>query len=338
MTSILACEADRKQARLFIQRQGLAFEDGFDDLAGSYEGGVLVAVGARAGAVLKMLAVAPSHRGGPALGEVVTALVERGFAAGFDSLFLFTRPENTVTFGALNFSLLASRPQAALMEYGGGLARWLESKRGLLRPGRSGCIVANCNPFTLGHRYLIETAARAVENLYLFVVREDRSVFPFDLRYRLVREGVADLPNVLLLDTSHYVVSAATFPSYFLKKNDPVAQIQMELDATLFASRIAPFFGITTRFVGTEPGCAMTGGYNTAMKQILPVYGVGVVEVERRQSAGEPISASRVRQLLADGVLGAVGTMVPETTATFLRSGEAAAIRERLRGATGGKA
>ena len=336
MSLMIASAADRREARNFIRRQGLAFEEGYDDLACSYDGGVLVAVGARAGNILKMLAVAPSHQGGPTLGEIVTALVERGFAAGFDSLFVFTRPENTVTFEALNFSLLASQTQAALLEYGGGLERWLAAHRRILAPGHNGCVVANCNPFTLGHRYLIETAASQVDNLYLFIVREDRSVFPFDLRYRLVRAGVRDLPNVLPLDTAHYAVSGATFPAYFLKKNDSVAKIQMELDATLFASRIAPFFGIATRFVGTEPQCAATNGYNAALKRILPVHGVSVVEVARRQAAGAAISASRVRQLLAGGDLAALETLVPATTASFLRADEAAAIREQLRFSTGG--
>ena len=323
MISLAATAADRREARAFIRRQGLAFEEGYDDLACSHDGGELVAVGARAGDILKMIAVAPSHQDGPALGEIVTTLVERGFAAGFDSLFVFTQPGNTVTFEALNFSLLASQERAALLEYGGGLERWLAAHRRIVSPGRNGCVVANCNPFTLGHRHLIETAARQVDNLYVFVVREDRSVFPFDQRYQLVREGIRDLKNVLLLDTSHYAVSGATFPAYFLKKDDSVAQIQMELDATLFASRIAPYFGITARFVGDEPHCALTRGYNAALKRILPVYGVAVVEVERKEASGAAISASRVRQMLAEGDLAALETMVPATTAEFLRGGGA---------------
>jgi len=331
MISLISTAADRREARAFLRRQGLDFEDGCDDLAGSYDGGELLAVGARAGNILKMIAVAPSNQGGPVLGEIVTTLVERGFAAGFDSLFVFTKPEHTVTFESLNFSLLASQERAALLEYGGGLERWLTTHRRLRAPGRNGCVVANCNPFTLGHRHLIETAARQVDNLYLFVVREDRSVFPFDRRYRLVSEGVRDLPNVLLLDTSHYAVSAATFPAYFLKRDDPVARIQMELDATLFASRIAPYFGIAARFVGSEPHCALTRGYNAALKRILPVHGVGVVEIERKEASGAAISASRVRQMLADDDLAALETMVPAATASFLRTAEGVAIREQLR-------
>jgi len=80
MISLISTAADRREARAFLRRQGLDFEDGCDDLAGSYDGGELLAVGARAGNILKMIAVAPSNQGGPVLGEIVTTLVERGFA------------------------------------------------------------------------------------------------------------------------------------------------------------------------------------------------------------------------------------------------------------------
>ena len=40
----------------------------------------------------------------------------------------------------------------------------------------NGSIVMNCNPFTLGHRYLIEYAAKNVDNLYIFVVEMTGSV------------------------------------------------------------------------------------------------------------------------------------------------------------------
>lgn len=318
------------EAKALIEESGLSFEDGFDEMFGIYEAGHLVATGARAGNVLKMLAVEPTHQGGSLLGEIVTSLVNRGQAAGHDSLFVYTKPEYATTFEALNFELLASQGRVALLEYGNGLNTWLKSNRGLLVPGSSGAVVMNCNPFTNGHRYLIETAARQVDHLFLFVVREDRSVFPFDVRFQLVQTGVADLGNVIVLDSAHYIVSGATFPTYFLKKDDPIARIQMELDVTLFGSRIAPFFGITRRFVGTEPCCPLTGGYNEAMKRILPLHGVEVVEIERKQTDTGVISASRVRELLALNDFSRLSEFVPETTLAYLLSEEAEPIRKQL--------
>lgn len=330
MITELTSGADIAEARRLIERSGLSFEESYDGLFGIHEQGELVAVGARAGNIFKMLAVEPSHQGGPLLGEIVTTLVSEGFSAGFESFFIYTKPEYATTFEALNFTLLASQEKVALLEYGRGLRHWLGSKSGLVRPGVNGAVVMNCNPFSRGHRYLVESAAGQVDNLYLFIVREDRSMFPFDVRFRLVREGVSDIGNVILLDTSNYLVSSATFPTYFLKKDDPVARIQMELDITLFASRIAPFFGITCRFVGTEPCCPLTNSYNDTMKRLLPLHGIELCEIERKQASGGVISASRVRELLARNDLAALNDFVPPSTLAYLLSDEAEPIRKRL--------
>lgn len=321
--------SDIKAAKDLIERNGLTFEEGFDEIFGIHDNGELIAVGARAGNILKMLAVEPCYQGSSILGELVTALVSSGLAA-YDSLFVFTKVEYGTSFQSLNFTLLANQGRVVLLEYGKGLKDWLMSNQSLIRQGVNGAVVVNCNPFTNGHRFLIENAARQVDNLYVFVVKEDQSIFPFDVRFQLVKEGVRDLSNVIVLDTSRYIVSSATFPTYFLKKDDPVARIQMELDVTLFASKIAPFFGISRRFVGTEPNCLLTCAYNEAMKSILPVYNIELVIVERKQGANGVISASCVRELIARGDLEQLAGCVPPTTLAYLVSDASEPIRKRL--------
>jgi [citrate (pro-3S)-lyase] ligase len=330
---------DLDLARRFVEAQGLAFEPDFDDLVGVFGGvtggGQLAGVGARRGDVLKMIAVAPSRQGSYVVGAIVTQLASRAFAAGHSSLFVFTSPVHASSFEALGFELLASHGRTALLESGRGLARWLDAHRELVREGSNGAVVVNCNPFTLGHRHLVEEAARRVDTLYVLVVREDRSAFPFDVRLRLVREGTGDLPNVRVLDTGRYAVSAITFPDYFLKSTEDVARVQMELDVTLFARRIAPFLGVRRRFFGSEPYCETTRRYNETMHRLLPALGVEAVELPRVGVGGEPISASCVRARLREGRLEGIEELVPLTTAAFLRSHEAAAIGERLRGGEG---
>ena len=218
----------------------------------------------------------------------------------------------------------------ALLELGGGLAAWLERHAALARPGRNGAVVVNGNPFTLGHQHLVETASRQVDTLYLFVVREDRSVFPFAARYRLAQEATRHLPNVVPLDTGRYAVSAATFPTYFLKRLDEVAEAQIQLDVRVFGAHLAPPFGIRTRFVGEEPFDATTAAYNRAMREVLPQYGVALVEIARRGGPDGPISATRVRAALARRDFDAIGRMVPEPTLAYLRSAEGLAVAERL--------
>jgi [citrate (pro-3S)-lyase] ligase len=330
MVTQLLSSGDRALARAFIEAQGLAFEPGFDDLVGAFEAGALVAAGARVGGVLQMLAIDPGHQGGSLLGELVGELAARARAAGLAQLFLFTRPESVQSFEALGFRLLASHGHAALLEQGDGIDRWLEGWRPLVRPGDNGAVVVNCNPFTRGHRHLLTQAARRVATLYAFVVREDRSAFPFAARLQQVREGTRDLENVVVLDTGPYAVSAVTFPGYFLRDPGDRAAAQMGLDLVLFGRRIAPFFQVRHRFFGEEPFCATTRAYNQAMLRVLPSCGVEAVELPRLCAAGVAISASAVRQALQDGKLDGLEALVPESTLAWLRSDEGRAVRERL--------
>lgn len=330
----LLTAGERLDARRLIESQGLTFEDGCDEIVGIYdERGTLVATGSRAGYVLKMFAVDPAWQGGDAVGTLATALVTRARAAGHDSLFVFTRPEHVTSFQYCQFRLLVSGGSVALLEYGGGLERYLAERRHLRRPGSNGAVVVNGNPFTRGHQYLVETAAARADTLYVFVVREDRSVFPFADRFRLAEAATRHLPNVVLLDTSRYAVSAGTFPSYFLRRNDEKARLQMDLDARLFATHLAPAFDIRRRFVGHEPYCETTAAYNRAMAEVLPACGIELVEVPRARDGEAFISATRVREALALGDEALVARLVPPSTLEYLRSEEGRRIAEKLRGA-----
>jgi [citrate (pro-3S)-lyase] ligase len=298
---------------------------------GIHDAGRLVAVGARAGFVLKMFAIDPDHQGGSILGELATELTRLGRAAGHDSFFVFTRPLNAPAFEQLNFRILVAEGTVTLLEHGGGLEAYLADHAAEIRPGRNGAAVVNGNPFTYGHLFLVETAARRVDTFYLFVVREDRSVFPFPARILLAREATAHLGNVVVLDTSRYAVSAGTFPSYFLKRLDAVSLAQMRVDLRLFASRLAPAFSVRARFVGHEPYDPTTAAYNKVMREVFPQHDLQLVEVERMRERGEGyISATKVRAALAVRDFGALRRMVPETTMEYLRSPEGLAIADRL--------
>jgi [citrate (pro-3S)-lyase] ligase len=322
-------------ARRFIEAQGLTFEETYDNLVGVFEGESVIATGARDGFVLKMLAIDPACQGGALLGLLVTELLRLGRAAGHEVFWVFTRPASAPSFEQLNFRLLVADGPVALLEFGGGLERYLAAHEALRRPGRNAAVVANANPFTLGHLFLVESAARMADTLYLFIVREDRSVFPFEVRYRVVAESTRHLANVVLLDTSRYAVSAGTFPSYFLKRDDEMARAQMRVDARLFAQRLAPPFGIVRRVVGHEPYCPATASYNRTMKDVLPEHGIELVEIQRAGDATGFISATRVRECFAAGDLAVVRSMVPPPTLAFLESPEGAALAEQLRRAPG---
>jgi [citrate (pro-3S)-lyase] ligase len=325
---------DLGEARRLLASQDLLYEEGCDDVVGVHDDGHLVGVGARAGFVLKMFAIDPDYQGGSILGELASELTRLGRAAGHDSFFVFTRPQNAPAFEQLNFKILVAEGMVTLLELGGGFASYLAEHAPEIRPGRNGAAVVNGNPFTYGHLYLVETASRRVDTFYLFMVREDRSVFPFAARIRLAREATAHLGNVVVLDTSRYAVSAGTFPSYFLKRLDAVSLAQMRVDLRLFASRLAPAFSVKARFVGHEPYDATTAAYNKVMREVFPQHDLDLVEVERmreRGSISEPyISATKVRSALARRDFDTLRWMVPETTLAYLRSPEGLEIGDRL--------
>ena len=163
-----------------------------------------------------------------------------------------------------------------------------------------GAIVMNCNPFTLGHRYLIETALKSVDYLFIFVVEEDKSFFPFKDRIELIKQGVADLKNITVIPSGRYIISALTFPGYFYKENDNSAIIDSSNDIDIFGKYIAPTLNIKKRFVGEEPIDKVTKQYNETMKERLPLYGIECIEIERKKDDENVISASRVRKYLKE--------------------------------------
>lgn len=187
---------------------------------------------------------------------------------------------------------------------------------------RNGAIVMNCNPFTLGHRYLIEYASKQVDNLYIFVVQEDRSYFTFDDRIDLVRKGTEDISNVIVLPSGNFIISATTFPGYFYKDNLKEAKIDCSNDLCVFAQYIAPALNIKVRFAGEEPLDPVTNQYNEGMKEILPKFGMEFIAIPRKKDDENigVISASRVRKHFEKGELLEIKQLVPESTFIYLEA------------------
>lgn len=177
----------------------------------------------------------------------------------------------------------------------------------------------NANPFTLGHAALAERAARENERVVLFVLSEDRSLVPYKDRLAMVKAACAKYDNVSVVSSGSYMISSATFPSYFLKDVDIVTRTHAELDATLF-TRIAAALNLTRRYVGEEPFSHTTSLYNEALAEVLPKAGIELAVIPRAQAQGEAISASHVRQLIHDGQIEAIRPLVPETTYAYLTS------------------
>jgi [citrate (pro-3S)-lyase] ligase len=157
----------------------------------------------------------------------------------------------------------------------------------------------NANPFTRGHHYLVSQAAQQYDTVYVFVLSAERALFSATDRLAMVKLGTQEFSNVVVLPTRDYMVSSATFPSYFLKDRADlaVAKQQARIDAELFVQKIAPTLGITARFVSEEPLSPVTAVYNTELAAAF----VGHIQLHvlpRKAVAGAPISATTVRQAL----------------------------------------
>ncbi len=328
---------EEKRLRKFLDDHGLRFE-GKPDITVLVKdpAGRLIATGSLQGEVIRMVAVDPSWQEAGLSGIVISRLVEFARERGMTRLFVYTKPESADRFAALGFRELARvEGSVVLLEMGepgvDAYRAYLEENRAV--GGKNGAVVVNCNPFTLGHRFLIERAASSCDRLFIIVVEADLSLFPFKDRYALVREGTSDLANVTVLKSGAYAVSPATFPTYFLrdKGSEETAAIQAKLDVTLFANLFVPALDLRVRFVGTEPYCEVTGAYNEAMKSILPARGVELFEIPRYAlDDGTIVSASTVRERIRCSDWAGVRRLVPDVTWNYLNSSGAAEIISRI--------
>ena len=294
----------------------------------------VIATGSCFGATLRCFAVSQQHQGEGLLNEVVSHLMEYQMARGYTHLFLYTKIKSAKFFQSLGFYEIA-RVDGTLVfmeNRRNGFPSYLSRLEKTARPGVSGAIVMNANPFTLGHQYLVETAAGRCDTLHLFLLSEDASLVPFGVRKQLVQAGTAHLKNVVLHDSGPYIISNATFPSYFLKDDAAVIQGHAKLDLAIFV-RIARALGVTVRFVGEEPTSQVTGLYNEIMAAQLPENGIDCVILPRKEALGKAISASTVRAALQAGNWQTLSQLVPQTTLDYFRSSEAEPVLRRIRSA-----
>lgn len=344
----------RQRIEAFLKRNGLRFDDMHYYAAITDDDGEMIAGGGLKGNVIKCVAVDDAHKGEAIANTLISHLIAHANEEGHSNVMLFTKPKNRQLFESLSFRLLAEAPEAVLMETGiGGINNMVEQLKKIKEEGEvckennqecrkeektnlnittprhlnpstlqplttttplRGVVVMNCNPFTLGHRYLIEQAAKQVERLFVMVVREDCSLFAYAERKAMVEQGVAHLKNVTVIDGSEYAISQATFSTYFLKRLDDAADTQMLLDLDLFRRHIAPALGTTVRFVGTEPTDQLTRRYNQLMHEVL----ADVRETARLEKKGNAVSASRVRKAMEQGDMSTIRQLVPPTTLPYI--------------------
>lgn len=298
------------------------------------EDGEIAGCGSRHENTLKCIAMNPKFRGEGCLQMIMTQLVRNAVEQHFSHLFLFTKPMYLPMFSDMGFYPVMKTEDMLLMENRrNGITEYLKKEAAACPAAKGdlvGCIVMNANPFTNGHKYLVETAARACSLLHVFVLSTDSSEFPADIRLELVKKGCESIPGVMVHGSSDYLISHATFPDYFLKDKAAASDKAAVLDLMIFGKYYKEAFGITHRFVGEEPFSRVTRAYNEQMKRILPDYGIQVIEIPRCQAEGDIISATLVRKKFLEGDFIGLKAFVPQTTYSFLDSPEGTKLRKKL--------
>ena len=283
---------------------------------------------------LRCLAVRSDLHGEGLMGRLVAHLLQVELERGFHNSFLCTKPEYKDLMRDMGFYEIVSVPGVIFMESRrDGFKKWVASLQEILGPAdteKRCAIVMNANPFTRGHRYLAEQAAASSDRVVVFLVEEENDEIPFSVRLKLAKEGLADLPNVTVLPSSPYIISQATFPSYFLKDANEAAKAPVSVDLAVFR-RFAPELGITQRWVGEEPESPVTRLYNETMLESLPLSGIECHVIPRLTVDGRLISARTVRAALREGDMETVREMTPESTYTFFASEEGQELIQALR-------
>lgn len=326
------------QVDRLLAQEGIRRDGNLDYICAMYdEDQQIIATGSCFADTLRCFAVSREHQGEGLLNELLSHLIDVQYRRGNIHLFLYTKIGSAGFFQDLGFYPIAQVDGSLVFMENrkNGFACYLDRLAQTKKEGRQAALVMNANPFTLGHQYLAEKAAADCDTLHLFIVSEDASLIPFSVRKKLVLAGTAHLPNVICHDSGPYIISNATFPSYFLKDEEAVIENHAKLDLAIFI-KIARALTVTCRYVGEEPTSQVTGIYNQLMLEELPKAGIDCIVLPRKEADGRPISASTVRTLLKAEDLTAdarklLGRLVPRTTLDYLLSKEGLAVRERIR-------
>lgn len=319
----------RTQVEDFCASNGLKMEEA-DYYCGVFDGDKMLAGGGFSENVIKYVAVDKSARSLNLTNVIVSHLREELISRGETNIFVYTKIDNKEIFENLAFYTVGVSEDAVLLEsHPRGIKNFCKKLQEFKRDGKISAIVMNANPFTLGHRYLVQKARQSSDHVFVFVVQTDKSEVRFRHRKALVEQGLSDFDDVTILDGGDYIVSQATFPNYFLKERGLVDKNCAQIDADVFGRFIAPALNVTQRFVGHEPTDVVTADYNVQLKAVLKKYAVELVEVDRLKYDDETISASTVRRKIKDGDFGAIQKIVPKSTLDFLKSEQSNYLRQK---------
>lgn len=273
--------------------------------------------------IIKCFAVSTKYLGENLGGLLISHVINYFYQNNINHYLVYTKLEYANTFTSLNFHEITRTDKVVFLEGGSPLINdYLKDLKrkieyhfdiNLNNDNDIACVVVNCNPVTNGHMELIEHMAKEHKYVLVFILEEDLSLFTYKERLSLLTISLVYLQNVLVIPSSEYVVSSATFPNYFLKNEDLKNDEWSKVDAFIFRDYFMKELNINYRYVGTEE-IGYMHRYNDTLKEVL---GEKLVEIDRYKHNEEIISASSVRKLIKEGKIEEALEYVPRGARTL---------------------
>jgi len=212
-----------------------------------------------------------------------------------------------------------------------GLVSWENEQKAVFGSCEGlSCVVLNANPFTIGQKYLVQLAASRSAKVLVFVIQnrpeagakgnhENTGIeFSFLDRMRMVKEGLSDIGNVIILPSGPYLISRSDYPEGFLSEDLGPAPAHAILDSMVFC-HVCNALGIKTAFAGDEPRDELSEIHLNALRQECRKNNINLKVAERKRLGERYLTSSLARQAIADKDLDELKEIVPQTTLSYLK-------------------
>ncbi len=310
-------DKEKEAVRSFLSTLNLGFDDDIEHTFYISDGNKIVGTISHSSYVIKCLGVDEEYQGYNLASKLVLAIIIHLKKEGIYSYFAFTLIKNKNIFLSLGFSLIAQTDNVCLFEGGvTNIDTVLNSikEEYKINTFNNGAVIINGNPITNGHLYLINEACKYHDKVLLFVVETDLSEYSFKERFMMIKQATKDLDKVIVIPSTKYIISRATFPTYFIKEDSKRSLEYASLDVLIFKSYFMRILNIYKRYIGEETHPMMVM-YNNILKETLKN---NLVVVKRKKYLSEVISASKFRKLVNENNLDEALKLVPIVNHQYL--------------------
>ena len=186
-----------------------------------------------------------------------------------------------------------------------------------------GAVVASCNPFTCGHRFLAEIGSKMFDYFVVFLMQDG-----IDLIYtkeecsKLVRIGVEDLENVIVVDLS----SIFSYQTFWSEYNN-VALRHSKNYVGLNTIELLDIVGCALKklnikhfLCGIEVDDDITKQHIAQAKFVFPKNDINVIQIPRkRMNKQERISGTQCREYLTKKQYEKLKFFIPQNVLVYIQ-------------------